>query len=377
MDATCLNNKQANGNNTFDSTLFASEIPLKEQSIQGKTLHSANFKNHAIIFRAGFVFISIMFGALSAWNSYPEHWQAWIAWGISGGALGIGVIAFAHIINRFPTSNILQIAQSLSIGIVMASLFSWLMTIIFPSSTALVSSLSLASLLTFPYIAFTVRHQLLRDTLLQQTYPWHLENHGPYEAPTKIIDTSAIIDGRILDLCETGFVEGPLLIPKFVLGELHNIADSHHSWRRARGKRGLEILAQLQKVATIQIHIIEEDFPDVAEVDHKLVRLAQQCQAKIITNDWNLTKVASLQGVQYLNVNQLSHQLKPPVLPGEIIRVYINKEGDLAGQGVAHLDDGTMVVVDQARDYIRETVDVMITKFMQTHSGRILFGARL
>jgi uncharacterized protein YacL len=190
----------------------------------------------------------------------------------------------------------------------------------------------------------------------------------------KILDTSVIIDGRIADIGETGFIDGLLIIPQFVLRELQMIADSSDSMKRNRGRRGLDILQRMQKMGTIQVQIVEDDFPAVREVDLKLIELARQYEGKIVTNDFNLNKVAQLQGVPVLNVNELANALKPVVLPGEIMRVFILKEGKEFNQGVAYLDDGTMVVVDNARKMISKTIDISVTSVLQTTAGKMIFG---
>lgn len=190
----------------------------------------------------------------------------------------------------------------------------------------------------------------------------------------KILDTSVIIDGRICDVCETGFIEGTLIIPQFVLRELQLVADSADSLKRNRGRRGLDILQRMQKMVSIQVQIVEDDFPKVRGVDLKLIELAKVIDAKIVTNDFNLNKVAQLQGVPVLNVNDLANALKPVVLPGETMRVFILKEGKESNQGVAYLDDGTMVVVDNARKMISKTIDVAVTSVLQTTAGRMIFG---
>ena len=190
---------------------------------------------------------------------------------------------------------------------------------------------------------------------------------------TKILDTSVIIDGRIADICEAGFLEGPLVVPQFVLKELQQIADSADSLKRNRGRRGLDILQRMQKNMEIDIQFLDQDFPKIKEVDGKLVALAKDISAQVLTNDFNLNKVAELQGVRVLNINQLANAVKPVVLPGEMMNVYILKEGKEAGQGVAYLDDGTMVVVDNARRFIGKTLDVSVTSVLQTTAGRMIF----
>jgi uncharacterized protein YacL len=190
----------------------------------------------------------------------------------------------------------------------------------------------------------------------------------------KILDTSVIIDGRIADIAETGFLDGIIVIPQFVLRELQLVADSADSLKRNRGRRGLDILQRLQKTASLQIQIVEDDFPAVREVDMKLIELAKLYEGKIITNDFNLNKVAQLQGVEVLNINELANSLKPIVLPGETMRVFILKEGKEYNQGVAYLDDGTMVVVDNARKMIGKTIDIAVTSVLQTTAGKMIFG---
>jgi uncharacterized protein YacL len=193
------------------------------------------------------------------------------------------------------------------------------------------------------------------------------------EENQKLLDTSVIIDGRVADICETGFLEGTLIIPQFVLRELQQIADSSDPIKRNRGRRGLDILQRIQRNVDVHVKIIEQDFPKIRDVDSKLVALGKQLEAKILTNDFNLNKVAELQGVPVLNVNQLANAVRPVVLPGELMHVHILKEGKEYGQGVAYLDDGTMVVVDSARKYVGKTVDVAVTSVLQTTAGRMIF----
>ncbi len=190
----------------------------------------------------------------------------------------------------------------------------------------------------------------------------------------KVLDTSVIIDGRIADICETGFMDGTLVIPQFVLKELQLVADSSDSMKRNRGRRGLDILQKIQKMSGVDVSISDMDFPDVREVDLKLIELARALQGKIVTNDFNLNKVAQLRGVEVLNINELANSLKPVVLPGEIMKVFILKEGKEYNQGVAYLDDGTMVVVDNARKMIGKTIDVVVTSVLQTTAGKMIFG---
>ncbi len=190
----------------------------------------------------------------------------------------------------------------------------------------------------------------------------------------RILDTSVIIDGRIADISETGFIEGNLIVPRFVLEELQHIADSSDSMKRSRGRRGLDILNKMQKAAGITIEVVDQEFPKIKGVDGKLVALAKKMSGKIITNDFNLNKVAELQGIKILNVNDLANALKPVVLPGETMVVKIIKEGKEPGQGVAYLDDGTMVIVDNAVKHQGDTVTVTVTSVLQTTAGRMIFS---
>ncbi len=190
----------------------------------------------------------------------------------------------------------------------------------------------------------------------------------------KILDTSVIIDGRIADICKTGFVEGPLIIPEFVLEELRHIADSSDSLKRNRGRRGLDILNKIQKELDIEVKIFSKDFEDLSEVDTKLLRLAEVLDGKVLTNDYNLNKVAEFQGVPVLNINELANAVKPVVLPGEEMLVQVIKDGKESGQGLAYLDDGTMIVVDSGKKFIGKNIDVLVTSVLQTAAGRMIFA---
>ena len=195
---------------------------------------------------------------------------------------------------------------------------------------------------------------------------------GP--APCKILDTSVIIDGRIADVCETGFLEGKLVVPRFVLRELQQIADSPDGLRRNRGKRGFEILQRLQRLPRVTLEVEDREFPQVRAVDDKLLELARTVSGTVVTNDYNLNKMAEVSGVSVLNVNDLANALKPALLPGETLRLHVLREGKEAGQGVAYLDDGTMVVVDQGKRLIGQTVDASVTSVLQTSAGRMVFA---
>jgi uncharacterized protein YacL len=227
-------------------------------------------------------------------------------------------------------------------------------------------------LLLFPYLGLVIggrKGEWLEPARLISLF----RATGP-ERHYKILDTSVIIDGRVADLCETGFIDGTLVIPQFVLKELQLVADSSDSMKRNRGRRGLDILQKIQKMSGVAVVISDVDFPEVKEVDLKLIELARTLQGKIVTNDFNLNKVAQLRGVDVLNINELANALKPVVLPGEIMKVFILKEGKEYNQGVAYLDDGTMVVVDNARKMISKTIDIVVTSVLQTTAGKMIFG---
>jgi len=227
-------------------------------------------------------------------------------------------------------------------------------------------------LLVFPYLGIVMGARK-GEWLEPQRIASLFRDAGPQKR-YRILDTSVIIDGRIADICETGFLDGTLVIPQFVLKELQLVADSADSLKRNRGRRGLDILQKIQKMSNVDVTISDIDFPDVREVDLKLIELGRSLQGKIVTNDFNLNKVAQLRGVEVLNINELANALKPVVLPGEFMKVFILKEGKEYNQGVAYLDDGTMVVVDNARRMISKNIDIVVTSVLQTTAGKMIFG---
>ncbi|MGM0470755.1 MAG: PIN/TRAM domain-containing protein [Bacillota bacterium] len=202
----------------------------------------------------------------------------------------------------------------------------------------------------------------------------NVQDNDQIQAPCKILDTSVIIDGRIADICQTGFIDGVFVVPEFVLEELQHIADSAELLKRNRGRRGLDILNKMQQELDVPVEIYEGDFEDIDEVDSKLVKLAKVLDGKVITNDYNLNKVSELQGVSVLNINELANAVKPVVLPGEEMTVEIIKEGKEPGQGVGYLDDGTMIVVDDGKQHIGDEIDVLVTSVLQTAAGRMIFA---
>jgi uncharacterized protein YacL len=258
------------------------------------------------------------------------------------------------------------------LGLLGAYLTSLILThTIMPESTR--SFFSLAAFLVMAYTGLVLGANK-GDMLNLQALGGLFGSERSLKHSFKVLDTSVIIDGRVADIADAQFLDGTVIIPQFVLHELQLVADSADPLKRQRGRRGLEVLQRIQKMAHLEVHISDDDFPHVPEVDLKLIELAKRYDAKIVTNDYNLNKVATLQGIEILNVNQLANALKPVVLPGETMRVFILREGKEYNQGVAYLDDGTMVVVDGARKMINKTVDITVTSVHQTTAGKMIFG---
>jgi uncharacterized protein YacL len=294
-------------------------------------------------------------------------------WGICGGLVVAGLaLLMEGRMKKIPLRNLLGSFIGLILGVMIANLI----------SNALFSNLSNNQQIILPLygLLYGVCGYIGLRTGFKKGEDFHLPGWKPFSKSlprgenTKILDTSVIIDGRIADITETGFVEGPLLIPQFVLSELQHIADSSDPVKRTRGKRGLEVLHHIQKQANVDVRIVDTDYPMVKEVDTKLIELAKEVHGKIVTNDSNLNKVAELQGIEVLNINELANSLKPVVLPGEEMNVKILKEGKEMGQGVAYLDDGTMIVVDNGKRQMGRTVDVIVTSVLQTPAGRMIFA---
>jgi uncharacterized protein YacL len=235
------------------------------------------------------------------------------------------------------------------------------------------SFLEYAVLFAFAYLGLVLGSERGGGLHLERLSERAAEYAAPAESP-KLLDTSVLIDGRIAEICEAHFLDGPLVVPQFVLHELQLVADSGDALKRQRGRRGLDVLERLRKMPGLPVRVLEQDSSQAGDVDNKLVELARRTGAKIVTNDFNLNKVATVQGLAVLNVNQLAHALKPAVLPGEPMRVFVLREGKEANQGVAYLDDGTMVVVDGARRLINRNVDMIVTSVHQTTAGKMIFG---
>ncbi|HKG21810.1 MAG TPA: TRAM domain-containing protein [Blastocatellia bacterium] len=300
---------------------------------------------------------------------------------VIGAFIAVSTIFFETRIRKATLKTLIGGAVGSILGIAAASLIGWVISAqngaqaeIYGIPENFKTFLTLTLMLFMGYVGLVVG-AVKGDYLDLTALGGIFIEKGSSKSHPLILDTSVIIDGRVADIAETGFLAGTLVIPQFVLRELQQIADSADSIKRNRGRRGLDILQRLQKKkGSYEIVISEADFPDIREVDHKLIELGRQLEGKIVTNDFNLNKVAQLRGVSVLNINELANALKPVVLPGEIMRVFVLKEGKEYNQGVAYLDDGTMVVVDNARRMIGKNVDVSVTSVLQTTAGKMIFG---
>ena len=291
---------------------------------------------------------------------------------VIGFLFALGVILFELRLRRASLRRLIGAATGSILGIFGAYLTSLILThTTMPESTR--SFCSLAAFLVMAYIGLVLGANK-GDMLNLQAFGGVFGSERSMKHSFKLLDTSVIIDGRVADIAEAQFLDGTIIIPQFVLHELQLVADSADPLKRQRGRRGLEVLQRIQKMAHLEVQIAEDDFAQIPEVDLKLIELAKRYDAKIVTNDFNLNKVAQLQGIEILNVNQLANALKPVVLPGEIMRVFILREGKEYNQGVAYLDDGTMVVVDGARKLINKTIDITVTSVHQTTAGKMIFG---
>ena len=290
----------------------------------------------------------------------------------AGAVMGAAVVVAESRIRQVSLKRLIGAAIGSILGILGAFLFSLVLRASVPDANS-AHFLALLVMLLMAYIGLIVganKGELLDLSAMGGVFG----SEKMSRRSAKVLDTSVIIDGRIADIAETGFLDGLIVIPNFVLRELQLVADSADSLKRNRGRRGLDILQRIQKISSLQVAIVDQDYPQIREVDLKLIELAKQYEGKIITNDFNLNKVAQLQGVEVLNINELANALKPIVLPGELMKVFILKEGKEYNQGVAYLDDGTMVVVDNARKMIGKTIETAVTSVLQTTAGKMIFG---
>ena len=298
-------------------------------------------------------------------------------WGILGAVIGLLfgllLVLLEQKLRRIPGRSVLQALLGLMLGLLVGRLVSAALAALF---VALPADLALLihTLCLFGGAYLGILISLEKGNEFSVAGLIRLLKEQPRAESYKLLDTSVIIDGRIADITESGFLEGTLVIPQFILRELQHIADSSDPLKRNRGRRGLDILQKIQKKVDIRVEISDMEFPEIREVDNKLVAMAKAIHAKIVTNDFNLNKVAELHGVGVLNINELTNALRPVVLPGEDMRVYVLKEGKEYNQGIAYLDDGTMVVVDNGRRHIGQTIDVCVTSVLQTTAGRMIFS---
>jgi len=321
------------------------------------------------LFALRLLFILIL--AALSWFFQPFGLQPWFA-ALIGAAAAALIIFFELRVRALTLRRLFGAVIGSLLGIAGAFLFSLVLRDSLPEGHTR-SLLQVGVLLLMTYVGLVVgasKGDLLNLAALGGLFS--SERAG--KRNVKVLDTSAIIDGRIADIAETGFLEGILLVPEFVLRELQMVADSSDSSKRQRGRRGLDVLQHMRADTQLSIQIIEEDFPNIREVDLKLIELARQHEAKIVTNDFNLNKVAQVRGVPVLNINDLANSLRPVVLPGEKMRILVMKEGKEYDQGVGYLDDGTMVVVDHARRLIGRSVEIAVTSVLQTASGKMIFG---
>ena len=325
-----------------------------------------------LIIRVVFALALVLAGYSLAPINGSKSLSAIIGLGIAG-----AIIFFETRVRRASLKTLIGAGLGSITGIIGASLIGFLIAtqkdVLEAKATGLTFFVTLSIMLFMAYIGLMVG-AAKGDYIDLSALGGILSGERSAKWQNLILDTSVIIDGRISDIAETGFLAGTLVIPQFVLRELQQVADSADSTKRNRGRRGLDILQRLQKKSNIEIEICEVDFPSVREVDLKLIELAKQLNAKIVTNDFNLNKVARLRDVKVLNINELANALKPVVLPGEQMKVLVLKEGKEYNQGVAYLDDGTMVVVDNARRMIGKTIDVSVTSVLQTTAGKMIFG---
>ena len=324
-----------------------------------------------IAIRIFFVFLSTVAGYYIG-SLLGDFQPSWAMGGVLAGFGGsILIISVEMAMRRFSIRNLSAAVFGLIFGFFMAWVLTSVMKLI-PMSLQLFSSLQIILILIFCYLGMVIAMRGKDEFNLIIPYVKFVRQDKKDDIV--LLDTSVIIDGRIADIFHTHFVEGRIVIPRFVLKELQQIADSQDSLKRNRGRRGLDVLNKIQKSTDLDVRIQEEDFPEIKEVDGKLVKLAKLLGAKIFTNDFNLNKVAELQGITVLNINELANALRPVVLPGEPMEVRVSKEGKEYNQGIAYLDDGTMVVIDNSKHMIGQVTKVIVTSVLQTSAGRMIFA---
>jgi uncharacterized protein YacL len=320
------------------------------------------------------VLVRLLFVALLAGVCYflhPFGFSPWVAAATGAGAAA-AVIVFEQRVRALTLRRLIGAVTGSILGIFGAALFCLVLRSA-PLSSSTSAALQIFVLLLMTYVGLLVganKGDLLNPAAMGTLF----SGEKPLRRSAKVLDTSVIIDGRIADIAEAGFIDGVMVVPEFVLRELQIVADSTDGSKRQRGRRGLDMLQRMQSNSAIDVQIVPDDFPSIREVDLKLLELAKKWEAKVVTNDFNLNKVAHLHRVEVLNINDLANALKPVVLPGEKMSVLILKEGKEYNQGVGYLDDGTMVVVDHARRMIGRAVEISVTSVLQTASGKMIFG---
>lgn len=290
---------------------------------------------------------------------------------IIASSVGVVVVALEFGLRRVSTRGLSVAVFGLAFGLIIAKLVFEAVSLV-PLDKNLLNIFRVFIFLIFSYLGMVVA--LRGKDEFNLIIPYVRFSRQDQNQDIVIFDTSVIIDGRVVDICKTGFLQGKFLVPRFVLKELHLISDSTDALKRNRGRRGLDTLNKIQKLENLDVKITEEDFPEIKETDAKLVKLAKVLDGKIFTNDYNLNKVAQLEGVKVLNMNDLANALKPAVLPGETMSIHIIKEGKEAQQGIAYLDDGTMIVVEDAKKSLGKTKEILVTSVLQTSAGRMIFG---
>ncbi len=294
----------------------------------------------------------------------------WPVWMLGGGLAGVAVVALEQAARVVPMPRLFVSALGAVGGVLLAQLVASALIVFLPAVGTSAGRGFLSLLLAYMGVVFVLRREEELGGLTRMVFPSSATSRG---AGYKVLDTSVIIDGRIADVCAAGFLEGTLLIPQYVLRELQQIADSADALKRNRGRRGLDVLQKLQRMPGVRTELHDLDFPQIREVDRRLIETARAVSGVIVTNDYNLNKVAELNGVRVLNVNELAGALRPVVLPGEILHVHVLREGKEVGQGVAYLEDGTMVVIEQGRKHIGQDVSVAVSTVLQTAAGRMIF----
>ena len=347
----------------FGAPSNSRETSNRRSQLFGATAHARS----VWIIRAFLLASCIIAGFLLA---TPGH-SAWL-----GAACGLVFAAMVICVESWLRTASLRNLFGALIGLLAALAIAYLVILVLSSTSISMAMRALMSLFVLVGAIYTglVVGGIKGDVLNLQAFGSLFSPEQEGRLPGKILDTSTIIDGRIADIADAQFIDGTLLVPRFVLRELQTVADSADGLKRQRGRRGLEVLQRIQKMPHIVVRIIEDEVPEFAEVDMKLIEVARRYEAKVMTNDFNLNKFAKLQGVEVLNVNELANAMRPVVLPGETMRVLILREGKELNQGVAYLDDGTMVVVDGARKFINRTLDITVTSVHQTTAGKMIFG---